>query len=65
MRLVDGPFDAGSSAQTLKCAVKTSDSTNVGGADWNLIYGSGGTSYTSVRVGIIDDEMLKMLRIKK
>ena len=54
--LVDGPFDAGSSAQTLKCAVKTSDSTNVGGADWNLIYGSGGTSYTSVRVGIIDDE---------
>lgn len=56
VRLVDGPFDAGSSAQTLKCAVKTSDSTNVGGADWNLIYGSGGTSYTSVRVGIIDDE---------
>lgn len=56
VRLVDGPFDADSSAQTLRCAVKTSDSSSVSGADWNLIYGSGGTSYTSLRVGIVDNE---------
>lgn len=56
VRLVEGPFSAGSSANTLKCAVKTSDSSSVSGTDWNLIYGSGSTSYTSLRVGVVDSE---------
>lgn len=55
VRLVEGPFSEGSSAQTLKCAVKTSEGTSVSGTDWNLIYGSGNTSYTSLRVGIVDE----------
>ncbi|MBR1866104.1 MAG: hypothetical protein IJ801_06325 [Lachnospiraceae bacterium] len=56
IRLVEGPFTQSSSAQTLRCAVKTSDGTDVSGADWNLIYGNGNTSYSSVRIGIVDED---------
>ena len=55
VRLAEGPFSAGSSAQTLRCAVKTADSSDVSGVDWRLIYGDGSTSKSSVVVSKLDD----------
>lgn len=50
VNLIEGPFQAGSSADMLRFGVRTKADTDVSGVDWNLIYGNGCTSSPVIKV---------------